>query len=300
MLNYSRIIPLLLIALLACSGNVEAGDMADIKDTVKKSFKVKPGGTLFLDISHGNVDIAEHSGSEVLVEVERTVSTDSRETAKEILNRHDLRIEQRSSNVYIESRHDREDGFFGRVNSRNKLRVRVLVQVPREYNVDFTTGAGNVSVGDLTGRVEGRTGAGNIVIGAVRGPIEISSGSGNIDVEGAVGTVEANTGAGNVRVKNVKGEANINTGAGNIEAYITEQPREDSHLTTGAGNVTVHVGARIGLDVDAQTGIGSAATDFPLKIEGKFMSKSFSGDVNGGGPALVMHSGVGNVVLRKI
>jgi hypothetical protein len=280
--------------------NVQAGDVTDIKDTVKKSFKVRAGGTLFVDIDHGNVDVRSHNGSEVLVEVERTVQTDNSESAKQIFNRHELSIEERSSNVYVESHYDRDGGFWGKMTSGNKLKIRVLVHVPREYNIDFSSGAGNVEIGDLAGTVNGRTGAGNITIGAVRGTLKISSGTGNLRIEGAEGSVEANTGAGNIEVRKVKGDVRIDTGAGNIEVFITEQPRDDSRLTTGAGNVTVYIASRVGVDVNAETGVGSASTDFPLKIEGSFMKKSFAGDVNGGGPALKMRAGVGNVALRKI
>ncbi|MEX0746420.1 MAG: DUF4097 family beta strand repeat-containing protein [Rhodothermales bacterium] len=298
---------ILLIALFSMACTFGAGDstevnstVTDIKDTVKKSFKVRPGGTLFVDIDHGNVDVRSHSGSEVLVEVERTVQTDNSESAKQIFNRHELAIEERSSNVYIESRYDRDGGFWGKMTSGHKLKIRVLVRVPREYDIDFSSGAGNVEIGDLSGRVSGSTGAGNVIIGAVKGKLKVSSGTGNMRIEGAEGSVEASTGAGNIEVRDVKGDVRIDTGAGNIEVFITEQPRDDSRLSTGAGNVTVYIASRVGVDVNAETGVGSASTDFPLKVEGSFMKKSFAGDVNGGGPALRMRAGVGNVTLKKI
>lgn len=290
----------LLVAALLVVSNSQANDIADIKDTIKKSFKVRSGGTLFLDIDHGNVDVSSHSGNEVRIEVERVVTTDDRDDAQEIFNRHDLTLEERSSNVYIESRYDENDSFWRRMRSNDRLRVTVRVQIPREYNVDFTSGAGNVVVGDLKGRVHGRTGAGNVEIGAVNGPVNVSSGSGNIEIAGASGLVEANTGAGNVVVREVSGEVSVNTGAGNIEVYISRQPENDSRLNTGAGNITAYLAERVGVDVDAEASMGSAKTDYPLKIEGKWMSKSFAGSVNGGGPDLRMRAGVGNVELKKM
>ena len=291
---------LFLSALMLLALNVRAGDLADIKDTVKKSYKVRPGGTLFLDIDHGNVEVDAHSGNEVRIEIERTVSSDNREEAKQVLERHALSLEERNNNVYVESRYDRDDGIWRMMGSRNKLKVRVKVQVPREYNVDFQTGAGNVEIGDVAGQIHGVTGAGNIIIGAVEGRVDVSSGSGNVEIEGAIGRVEANTGAGNVRARDIRGEAEINTGAGNIEAYITRQPEDESHFHTGAGNVTVFLGSDVGVTVDAEASVGSASSDYPLRIEGKWMRKSFSGKVNGGGPDLELRAGVGNVALRRM
>jgi len=272
----------------------------DIKDTVKKSFKVRGGGTLFLDIDHGNVEVEPHSGNEVFIEVERTVKSDDRDDAKRIIDRHDLALEERSNDVYIESRFDSESGFWGRMSSRTEMKIRVKVHIPRRYNVDFSSGAGNVKVGTVSGRVHGRTGAGNIEIGAVDGPVDVASGSGNIEILGALGHVEANTGAGNIRAREIRGEVEINTGAGNIEAYITRQPQAESRLHTGAGNVTVFLDPNVGVQVDAEASVGSASCDCPLTIEGKWMSKRFSGDVNGGGPDLHLRAGVGNVALKRL
>ncbi len=55
----------------------------------------------------------------------------------------------------------------------------------------------------------------------------------------------------------------------------------------------------IAVNVDARASLGTAKSDFDLKVKGKWMSKSFGGSLNGGGPALVIHSGVGNVELRR-
>ena len=291
---------LLFTTLTLFAFNVQAADLTDIKDTVKKSYKVRPGGTLFLDIDHGNVEVDAHSGNEVRIEIERTVSSDDREEAKQVLERHALSMEERNNSVYVESRYDRDDRIWRMMGSRNKLRVRVKVQVPREYNVDFQTGAGNIEIGDVAGQIHGVTGAGNIMIGAVEGRVDVSSGSGNVEIEGAIGRVEANTGAGNVRARDIRGEAEINTGAGNIEAYITRQPEEESHFHTGAGNVTVFLGSNVAVTVDAEASVGSASSDYPLQIEGKWMKKSFRGEVNGGGPELELRASVGNVALRRM
>lgn len=290
----------ILFAILLVAVNAQAGEIVDIKDTVKRSFKVGSGGTLHVDIDHGNVEVSSHGGNEVRIEVERIASTDDRDAAQEVFNRHDLTLEERGGNVYIESRYDENDSFWRRIRSGDQLKVNVRVQIPRRYSVDFTSGAGNVAIGDVEGAVNGRTGAGNIKIGAVNGPVNVSSGSGNVEIAGARGLVEANTGAGNVQVREVSGEVRVNTGAGNIEVYIARQPQNDSRLNTGAGNVTAYLGESVGVNVDAEASMGSAKTDYPLKIEGKWMSKSFAGSVNGGGPNLRMRAGVGNVELRKM
>jgi hypothetical protein len=91
----------------------------------------------------------------------------------------------------------------------------------------------------------------------------------------------------------------IQAGAGNIDATITQALDGRSSFDTGAGNVTVSLGEDVGADVDARASMGTARTDYDLRVRGSFMSKSFSGRVNGGGPAVTLSAGVGNVTLRR-
>ena len=298
--RYVRTWPLIVAALLVAASSFPGDlDLIDIKDTVKRSYKVRPGGTLMLDIDQGRVEVLPGAGSEVLIEVERKVTTDSRAKAERMFEQHDLQIEERDGGVYVGSRFDREDTFWNRIRSTERLKVRVRARIPEQYNVEFTTGAGNVALGSFSGDVSGVTGAGNIRIGEVSGSVEVVSGSGNIEIEGAGEELEVHTGAGNVDVRSVRGEATVKAGAGNIEVFITEQPDGDSAFSTGAGNVMVYVAGSVGVDVDAECAVGSASTDYPLEVEGKWTRKSFAGRINGGGPNLRMYAAVGNVALRK-
>lgn len=276
----------------------------DVKaqEAIKRSFDVNPGGTLVLDIDQGTIRVEPSSDRKVSVEMIRRVKGASDQKVKEILSRHDYVIETRGNKVVVDSRFDRDsdgDGAWKRWKNDSNFSLEVTVLVPRTFDVEFTTGAGNISIADLEGTVRGRTGAGNIVLGEINGSIEISSGAGNIDVAGARGMIYAESGAGNITLENVQGKINVGTGAGNVIASITKSLSGDSELSSGAGNVTVYLDRSVGARVDGQASIGSAKTDFNLKVQGKWMSKSFEGSVNGGGPSLSIHSGVGNVSLKK-
>lgn len=270
---------------------------ADIRDTVKKSFKVDSGGTIYIDMDHGNVEIEVGSSDEVRIEVERHADVRDDDDAEWLLERHELEMDQRGDNVTLVSRFDRDDRRWGR--DRNRLRIDVVIEIPERYNIDFTTGAGNVTIQDVEGDIAGRTGAGNIEIEDVDGEVDVSTGAGNVSVEGGEGRMDVSTGAGNVELEGVIGQVRARTGAGNVIAEISRQPDGDSRLESGAGNVTVYLEDNVGVFVDAHAAMGSASTDFSLRVRGKWMSKSFEGDINGGGPELYMRSGVGNVTLRR-
>ena len=290
----------LLMALFQ-AGPVFALEGYDFTDVVKESFKVRPGGTLYLDLDHGNISIEVGPDDAVYIEMERTIRVDDEEEARELLRKvHEYSFEQRGDDVIIESRYiENRNSLWNKWGRRNRLKISVRVLVPASYNLDFETGAGTIEVADLDGEVYGRTGAGNIVIGNVNGVVDISTGAGNVTVNGAAERVEVTTGAGNIELRDVTGFVQANTGAGNIEARIMSQPENESRLETGAGNVTVYLDGDVGVYVDAVASMGSASCDFPLEIKGKWMTKSFEGKINGGGPDLFIRAGVGNVTLRR-
>lgn len=272
----------------------------DVEDIVKESFKVRAGGTLYIEMDYGNIEVEVGDDDAVHIEMIRTVRVNSESEARKIFNDfHSYSFEQRRDDVTIESRYTEKRGGWGKWGKKNRFKITMKIIVPEDYNVDFETGAGNIDLGDLAGEVNGRTGAGNITIGAVDGIVDITSGAGNVNVYGATEHVEVHTGAGNIELNDVTGYVRANTGAGNVTASITSQPESDSKLETGAGNVTVYLSRKAGVFVEAIASMGSASSDYPLKIQGKWMTKSFEGEVNGGGPDLFMRAGVGNVSLRS-
>ena len=245
------------------------------------------------DLDAGDVEITRGKGGALIVRAERCAQS------REQLRDHEWSTEKRGDDVEVVSRVSDSGGFsiFGR--SRNSVRVVVKASLPADFNLEFNTGAGNVTVRDVVGAVSGQTGAGNLSLRAVRGPVDLSTGSGNATLDEVLGRVEIQTGAGNVELNSVEGELAVQTGAGNITARIGRQPKSRTELQTGAGNVTVMLAPSVRVNVDAVASVGSANTDFPLKVEGSWMTKSFEGSINGGGPEIVLRSGVGNVNLRR-
>lgn len=292
---------LLLIVFVSIASTALAAEIADT-DTIKKSFAVRSGGRLYIDIDHGTISVQTISGNEVHVELERKVKGVDDEDLKVYLEKHEWEIRKDGNNIFVESKFDGDEDSRWRRSRRRKsgnFSLNVTVFIPENFNIDFENGAGNVEIEDLTGDINGITGAGNITIGDVKGTVDIVSGAGTIDIEEIDGIVRVRSGAGNIEIEEVTGEIEAHTGAGNIEVTLTEQPGGDSDLSSGAGNVTVFMDDDISVDVDARASLGSAKSDFDLRVSGKWMSKSFEGRINGGGPALVLRSGVGSVELLR-
>lgn len=288
-----------LLAILLLAGWATSADAR--QDVVKDQFNVASGGTLYLDIDYGDVDVTTHRAETVLITMERDVDGASERELKEILARQEYHFDQDGNDVVVEVRFDEDevDRAWKRWKKDHDLEVDLLIVVPERYNVEFRTGAGNVDIASLDGEVSGRTGAGNLVLEKISGLIDVSSSAGNIDIRDAVGDVYVQSGAGTVDLEEIDGRIEARTGAGNISAVLVGQLAGDSSFNTGAGNVVVYLADDVEADIEGRASLGNAKTDFDLRTRGKFMSKSFSGRINGGGPEITMTSGVGNVSLRR-
>ncbi len=292
-------IALILVLLWVVPVNAGPDERHDIKHTIKKTFDVEPGGTLELDVDRGNVWVKTGSSSVVRFEIERTIAVDNEKDAKRIFDQHKVDFAHKSDGVRMESKFEKGGWNWKHWRNKDQFRVKVTVTVPEEYDVEVVVGAGNVGIASLEGDIEISSGAGNVDVDHIEGDVEVVTGTGNVGIKSIDGTVEVVTGAGNVDLGNVAGELNATTGAGNVTARISRQPSDDSQITTGAGNVTAYLADDIGVDVNAVARVGSCSTDYPLKISGKWMKKSFSGSLNGGGPSLSLEAGVGNVTLKR-
>lgn len=286
--------------------------LGDIEDTITKSFTVRPGGTLFLDTDRGSIQVEGREGNRMDIEIIRKARTSDRAEAQDIFDYLSFDFQQSGSDVTIK-------GIKTTQSSRklNKLKVKFIVSVPQNYNLDLDTSGGSISVEDLegtvdiqtsggsldlnniTGPVTGKTSGGSINIGEVNGTVRVNTSGGSIRIENARGTVSARTSGGGITVNEVMGAIQADTSGGSIKAYISQQPKADCRLTTSGGGITVYLAEDIAVDVDAETSGGSIHTDFPVTIQGKVSQRELKAKINGGGPELYLHTSGGSIHIKK-
>ncbi len=288
--HWTVILPVLLVVAYAS---------AQESSNINREFRVRPGGTLYLDLDSGTIEVEVHEGNRLIVDLERTTKSRDRDAFEVMLERHDYDIEKEGNDVTIWSRFGRAQRGV-RWQRSMRVRVTVMVRVPQSFNVAFESGAGNVEIAKLSGAITGHTGAGNIIVEKHNGTLDLVSGAGNVNVSGKLTLVAVKTGAGNIELRGMLDGLDVVSGAGNVFAEITHQPDKDLKLRTGAGNVTVALDSDIGLDIEGTASLGSASCEFPIEVTGKLLKKSFVGSINGGGPNLRMQAGVGNVTLKRL
>ncbi|MXW83576.1 MAG: DUF4097 domain-containing protein [Rhodothermaceae bacterium] len=271
------------------------------RDVIKKEYEVEPGGTLALDLDRGDVEVESTNENAVKIELERRARADDPDEEARILeSAHRYEFNKEDNDVSIRSRVEERRGQL-RWRRGQQIKIRLTVRVPEEYDVSFKTGAGNITVMEVSGEITGRTGAGNILLEDIVGEVDVKSGAGNVEVSGDLEEIDVATGAGNLSVYAKADEMNIMAGTGNVTVEILGQPRGESNFRTGAGNVSVSIPEDVRLEVNGTASLGTVTCEFPIETSKKLLSNSFSGEINGGGEAsITLVAGVGNVSLLRL
>ena len=212
----------------------------------------REGLRLRLDTETGNVRVFTDATNEVryLVRIETDAAGPD---AQKLIHQFDLYTSSVPTGVTISGK------IPGR-EQRERVWVTYEVHVPRKYNVEVTTHAGNIQVDDVDGRVSLITDGGNITAGRVTGGgvrqpgvpaarLESISG-GHLSVRDVSGDLKAITAGGHITAGNISGDANLSTGGGHI---TVGNIRGVAQLDTGGGNISVE---RAGSRVTASSGGG--------------------------------------------
>ena len=205
----------------------------------------KEGLTLRLTADLGSVNITQiEPGSPPVVRYTVHVETDARgAAATQLLNNYSLKAGTSATGVEIagalfpQPAHHANAQFW----------VQFEVAVPRNYNVEVNTDAGDITTGDIGGTALLKTQGGNIIAGRIgrAGFREISRGrplarleteGGHIKVMDVLGDLTAFTAGGHINAGNISGDASLRSGGGHIRA---RQIGGRADLETVGGNITV-------------------------------------------------------------
>ena len=299
------------------------------EDVIRRGFNVSDGGTLHLEGAFGNIKIVT-GGTGVAVEITRTA--DGRR-AEKALKEHKITLEQRGNDVVIDSDLDNDwNRWFG----WRDYEVQWNIRVPARYNVDvetsggwidlgniggtalartsggsiktgklagpstLKTSGGSITVGGGGGRIEAHTSGGSIKVGDTTGPVEAKTSGGSITLSRVEGDVLARTSGGGIRIEDALGSVDATTSGGSITAQISRQPRSDSRLSTSGGGLTVTLGPAVSVDLDARASGGGVRADVPVTVMGTRDDYSIRGQVNGGGPKLVLRTSGGGIRVKSL
>ena len=170
------------------------------------------------------------------------------------------------------------------------LRLRIEIPAPIELRAEtgsadlrvdttvlgsrLTTGAGDIDVARVEGRLDASTGGGDISVESVRDGAALKTGSGDITVGTHEQGAECSTGSGDVRLGESVGPVRVKVGSGDI---IIERVRNHSVATSGSGDVRVE--AAEGPSVVAESARGDVHIGVPAGTPTYLDLKTVTGDI---------------------
>lgn len=285
---------------------------AGMQDEINKSFRVAPGGQLTLDSDVGNVEIKTGNSDTVKVEIKRRLKVDDRQAAHELLKNLTVDLSQSGNNINVIVKLVDDDNQT----NRRKIQMDFQISMPRNFNLNLRT-VGTATVGDVQGTVNAATAGGSLSIGNVEGPLTAKSGGGSLTVGNVGGDLDARSGGGSINVGRINGRVTASAGGGSvsieeatdaidataaggsIKAYISRQPTAGFKIRADAGNIDLKLPDSVAISVDASCTAGRVSTDYGLTSEAGSHGGSLKGDINGGGPSVVLRASAGNIRLQK-
>lgn len=247
---------------------------------VKKEFDVNPGGKVTIDLKTG-ADIEIKGWDKNLLSATALIDDDKE-------NSIEFNFDKSGNNVEIISNYSHR-------NKHNSSNAKLVLKVPKKFNVEFNTMGGDVNITFVEGNIEGKTMGGELELLNLKGVLDVVTMGGEItlknsEVDGKVktmggevlvenvkGDVNASSMGGKVRQVNVEGkgksignEVNISTMGGEIE--IDKAPN-GAKLKTMGGDIKVN---KAGKFLDAETMGG----EIEAEVDGWIKATTMGGDVD--------------------
>ena len=262
----------------------------------------RDGLTLRLTTDFGPVNITQlEPGAAPVVRYTVRIETDARGAAAQpLLDAYSLKARPTPSGVEITAALPSQAAR----SANAQFWVQFEIAVPRSYNVEVNTEAGDITTGDIGGTASLHTLGGNIKTGRIgasgirdtawgRSAAKLETEGGHIQVLDVAGDLTAFTGGGHINVGNIAGDASLRTGGGHIRAG---QIGGRAELDTAGGNITV---AHAGSYVSVRTGGGQI--DFG-EVRGSVHAQTGGGGIRVmyvSGP-MELESSSGSICLTRV
>ena len=197
-------------------------------------------------------------------------------------------------------------------------RISTEVRMPRNADLRLEGRDGSVEVSSLDGNITIHTTDGSIKVSQLSGTMDIHSTDGSLSADTLKGDFKLHTTDGSIRATNLDGKCDIaskdgsirvagrfdsldvRSGDGSVEARVEHGSRMSSawNIRSGDGSVELTVPSDLRANIDASTEDGHISSRLPISVQGDISKSHVQGTMNGGGPALVIHTSDGSIRLN--
>lgn len=223
--------------------------------------------TLVLQTDSGSILINTHHKNTLIVDV--TIGDNDSD-------KFNISVERKDNKILVNGERPGSNNW-GKWRGPN---VKFIITVPETFSLDLKTAGGSIVVDDLEGDIKAKTSGGSIKIGNI------------------LGNVDIHTSGGSIKTKNIQGHINAHTSGGSIEVIFAQQPTQDASLTTSGGSIKAKFPKDIAMNLSAKTSGGRVSSEF--NVSGKVKKQSIVGQINGGGPKIILKTSGGSVSVTSI
>lgn len=313
---------------LAAAGGLLLATPAAADFRLEKHLALAPGGELLVDTSGGSITVTGGAaeGAHIVVTSERDRAT--------VEERYTFGLSAEPGRAKVIN-HRRGPEWRSWFDWGRGVSLHFEIQVPRATRVELDSSGGGIRISGLAGNarlrssggglhildhegsVDGRTSGGGAEVRRIRGDVRIGSSGGRIEVEevtgdvvaessgGGVevaavsGSVDASSSGGGVHVDGVGGRVTAESSGGPVSAVLAADNTSGGSLSSSGGGVRVEIDPGARLSIDASSSGGGVSCELPVARHGKESRTSLRGDLNGGGPALLLRSSGGGIHIES-
>jgi hypothetical protein len=177
------------------------------------------------------------------------------------------------------------------------ISIDYVITAPASVALNLHSGSGDVIIDHLGRYLSASSGSGDIRAHGINGPAELGTGSGDIELEETgAGDIKTKTGSGSIKIHGLNGGLTARSGSGDIQAegHLTGA----ANLGSGSGSIRMHLTPDAHFNLEASTGSGDIQVNFPgAPQQGDNSRHHLTAPINGGGPALEVRTGSGDVEI---
>lgn len=270
---------------------------------IERRVALAPGALLRLSVDAGDVSVAEAPGAgapdaEVPGSSEATLVVALRPDFGPSDLEWEVEGDESERTVTIRSKAKERRGFLGLfTEARPAVIDSVWLELPPGARLVLATGAGDVSLGQLTGDVEVTSGAGDVRAEHVGGDLMVRVGAGDV-VARVDGRADIDSGAGDLTLTAGRAEVTTRTGAGEVALELVAV-RESIDVRTGIGSIAIVVPGDAAFELDAATALGTIAWEVAggETVRTRGTGGTVRQSIGEGGPTLRTRTGAGAITI---
>jgi DUF4097 and DUF4098 domain-containing protein YvlB len=258
-LSLSKAMILLVAAatLAACEVNLNSEGIVS-RET--KTFKVSGTPQVQLDTFDGAIEVHSWDRNEVEVEIEKRAMEQS------LVDEMHVSADQQGDRVVIKVTGPKRRDFDGiQVGVHFSPTARLRVAVPRQSQLQASSGDGSISVEDISGNISLNTSDGSVRGSRLSGEIVVRSGDGSIRMDQIEGKLDFETEDGSIGVEAKPTALRVRTADGSIRVEINPESAmaADWDVQTSDGSVTLNLPSGFNGMIDAETRDGAVRAGHP-------------------------------------